>query len=107
MNVRELVSIPACFKPTTARNAMEKERSKVNKDEGVKRLSRWGTGLSLACGVHCLAMPLLIAIIPAIGFSFLVHGWFEVLMLVLSVVISSCGFCWGFKKHRKIDPVFF
>ena len=56
----------------------------------------------IACAIHCLAMPILIVVLPAIGSTFLFHSWFEYLFLGIGVLFSLLSLCWGYKYHRKL-----
>ena len=57
--------------------------------------------LSGICIVHCLAIPLLVAVLPvaalSLGGDAHFHGW----MLGLAVPTSLAGFYFGYRIHRK------
>ena len=65
------------------------------------RLERLSAGLSLACAIHCMAMPLLLSIVPlAATFS----SWgarAETFLLGGSSVLAAANLCWGFRIHRR------
>ena len=60
--------------------------------------------LSAVCIVHCLAIPLIVAILPiaALGLG---GGHFHGLMLWLVVPVSAVGFALGYRVHRRMDVV--
>jgi hypothetical protein len=62
---------------------------------------RIGMGLSLACAIHCVATPLLVALLPLAGTSFLVEEQIEATLILVSVTFSAGNLCWGFRLHRK------
>jgi hypothetical protein len=64
-----------------------------------------GTIASLSCAVHCMAMPLLIAVLPVVGISFLADGRFDRWMLLIGVLLPLPDLCWGFRKHKSIKAV--
>lgn len=65
---------------------------------------RIAIALSALCIVHCLAIPLLVAVLPlaAIGLGV---GHFHGLMLWLVVPVSALGFALGLRVHRRWDVV--
>ena len=58
--------------------------------------------LSGICIVHCLAIPLLVAVLPvaalSLGDDAHFHGW----MLGLAVPTSLAGFYFGYRIHRLV-----
>lgn len=64
-------------------------------------IHRAGTFASLTCAIHCMLTPILIALLPLIGGSFLVNGRFDRWMLLVGVLLPLPDLCWGFRKHRS------
>lgn len=69
------------------------------------RLDQVGMTASIACAIHCAALPFLITTLPLWGLSFLAHSWVEVSMICLSLVIGTWSLARSFPKHKKILPV--
>jgi hypothetical protein len=67
----------------------------------LKYVHATGAVLSFSCGIHCLAMPIVIALIPALTISYRVNT----LILVVSTLLSLASLCWGFKKHTRLSPL--
>jgi hypothetical protein len=65
------------------------------------RVDQVGVGLSLACAIHCMAFPLLVAVLPLVGLGFLVQGPTEVLLVLTSLGMAAGSLCWGFRLHRR------
>ena len=57
--------------------------------------------LSAICIVHCLAVPVLVALLPVAAVSFGDDQHFHGLMLWLVVPTSVLGFALGFRLHRR------
>lgn len=59
-------------------------------------------GLSGLCLVHCLALPLLIALFPLVGasFSLIDHTTFHQLILVAVIPTSALALGSGYRRHR-------
>ena len=63
-----------------------------------------GIAASLACAIHCAAMPFLIAYLPALGLSFLADESFHQWMSVACLVLALIAFIPGWRKHRRWLP---
>lgn len=57
--------------------------------------------LSAVCIVHCLAVPVLVAVLPIAAISFGGDAHFHALILWLVVPTSVVGFGFGFRIHRR------
>jgi hypothetical protein len=68
-------------------------------------LDRIAITLSTICIVHCLAMPLVIAMLPIAAVTFGSDGHFHALMLWLVVPTSAVGFALGYRVHAKAGIV--
>ena len=61
-----------------------------------------GFGTSLACVIHCAALPVVLALVPISGLQILHNVWIEYLMLLFSFSIASISLLHGyFKYHRQ------
>lgn len=69
------------------------------------RLDQVGMTASIACAVHCAALPFLITTLPLWGLSFLAHSWVEVSMICLSLLIGTWSLARSYPKHKKMLPV--
>jgi MerC mercury resistance protein len=58
--------------------------------------------LSTICIVHCLAVPVLVAVLPFAAISLGDNGHFHGLMLWLVVPTSVLGFGFGLRVHGRI-----
>jgi len=67
-------------------------------------LDRLGMSASLACAVHCAALPLLLAAMPAIGLAWLDSAWVDWTMVALAAVIALRAHRGGFRLHRSCLP---
>lgn len=70
-----------------------------------KYFDRVAIALSTICIVHCLAMPLVIAVLPIAAFTFGGDGHFHSLMLWFVVPTSVLGFGLGMRVHRRTDII--
>jgi MerC mercury resistance protein len=71
----------------------------------MEKVGKVGAGLSVACGIHCMLMPVLIAVLPLMGLGFFVHGWFEIGLMVSAIVLTLANLCWGVWQHRNVLPM--
>ena len=70
----------------------------------VRALDRAGMSASLACAVHCVVLPLLLAALPAIGLAWLDSPWVDWTMVVLATLIALRAHRGGFLVHRRCLP---
>jgi hypothetical protein len=57
--------------------------------------------LSAACAIHCLLMPLVVALLPLVGTSGLVlGGTTELLLSALVLVSGTASLVLGYRRHR-------
>ena len=60
-----------------------------------------GACLSFACAIHCMAMPLLITILPLIGLGFLTNERAEVVLITIAIGLAIGSLAWGVRHHRS------
>ena len=66
-----------------------------------------GIWISSICAFHCLALPVLLPMIPLIASSFFAEVWFERMILSISILIGFIGLFIGFYKyHRQLYPLY-
>jgi hypothetical protein len=63
--------------------------------------------LSTICIVHCLAVPIVVAVLPIAAITLADDAHFHALMLWLVVPTSAVGFALGFRVHRRWGIVAF
>jgi hypothetical protein len=66
-----------------------------------ERLGRVSNGLSALCLIHCLALPFLVGVIPAIGLSFLQTEAAEKMIVWGAVALSLFSLCGGLRRHGR------
>jgi len=69
-------------------------------------LDQLGITTSVACAIHCAALPFFITTLPLWGLEFLAHSWVELSMICLSLIIGIFSLVSSYPKHKKIVPVF-
>lgn len=67
------------------------------------------TGLlaSIACAIHCAAMPLVISYLPILGLSWLADPDFHRVMAIVCFALALSAFLPGWKRHGSITPTLF
>lgn len=78
-------------------------------DELANNQSSWfdrlGAGLGIACAIHCLAMPLLIGVLPFLGLTWLasetMESWFAAVLIMTALI----GVLWGMKRHGSLRVI--
>jgi hypothetical protein len=67
----------------------------------LETVDRFGVYVSAACALHCLALPLLLAGVPAVGILVLIGEGLEMFLGIGAVLLAVACLCWGFRIHRK------
>ena len=68
-------------------------------------LDRTGITASIACAIHCAALPLIATLLPLWGLEFLANPFVEFLMLSLSVVIGFIALFSSYRTHHQKLPI--
>lgn len=63
-----------------------------------------GITLSLTCLVHCLALPLLIVLAPALGTWIATPEWLHAAILMLVLPAATFAMKDGWRRHRRMAP---
>ena len=61
---------------------------------------RVGATASFLCAIHCASWPLLLALLPALGSSFLASEWLERGFVVFATLLALSSLLAGFRWHR-------
>ncbi|MBN1240476.1 MAG: MerC domain-containing protein [Gammaproteobacteria bacterium] len=72
-----------------------------------RHFDRIAIALSTICIVHCLAVPIVVAVLPVAAITFADDTHFHALMLWLVVPTSAVGFTLGYRVHRRWSIVAF
>lgn len=64
-------------------------------------VDRVGVWTSTACAIHCLLMPVLILLLPAMSSIFIIGHGVEWIFALVALVAALGTLCWGFSIHRK------
>lgn len=83
------------------------------KESGVKKgkkkeamsKDKIGIMLSVGCMVHCILTPLILPLLPLIGFTFKHSPWIHIMLALIIGVIAYITFDLGFKKHHSPLPM--
>ena len=71
------------------------------------RFDRLGATASFLCAVHCAALPLVIATLPAIGLGFLANHRFEHGFVAFASVLALTTLIVGFRRHHRFRAFWF
>ena len=90
------------------RNFMTLEFDVVSAGETVpqRAWADWaGMIASIGCAIHCAAMPLVFAYLPALGLSWLADEGFHRVMAIVCFGLAMAAFLPGWRKHRSFAPI--
>lgn len=74
-----------------------------NNPATLDRLGIWMSGL---CALHCLALPVLIPLLPIISSAFFAQVWFERLILSASLLMGAIALFYGASRyHGRFYPM--
>jgi hypothetical protein len=72
-----------------------------------RHADRVGATASFLCAIHCAALPLVIAVLPAIGLGFLANHKFERGFVAFASVLALTTLFLGFRRHRQFRAFWF
>lgn len=70
-----------------------------------ERLDHLGIVASLACAIHCAALPLVLTVLPMVGLEVLANVWVEISMICLSLIVGIYSLSSSYPRHKKIQPI--
>mgnify|MGYP001216167990 CR=1 FL=1 len=70
-------------------------------------LDKVGASASLLCVAHCLAMPLVITVLPFVGLTFFASEPFEIMAILFSLSMATLSLCWGTRIHGEWRTLLF
>jgi hypothetical protein len=83
------------------------DTNSVSQDTDNTLYDKAGIWISSICAFHCLALPVLLPMVPLIASSFFAEVWFERMILSISILIGFIGLFIGFYKyHRQLYPLY-
>jgi hypothetical protein len=68
-------------------------------------LEALGIGASIACLVHCLAVPVIVAMLPVVSVAIPVPETFHLVALLLAVPATAVALYLGYRRHRLGWPL--
>jgi hypothetical protein len=68
-------------------------------------IDRIGFMASAMCAVHCLAMPVVMVLLPYAGMIYLEDENFEKGFIILSCFLGLTSICFGINKHKRVWPL--
>jgi hypothetical protein len=69
------------------------------------RLDQLGMGASIACAIHCAALPIIATSLPLLGLEFMANTWIEIAMILFSALIGTLSIFGTYMKHNNILPI--
>lgn len=72
----------------------------MNSSPAKGHIDKISIGLSALCAVHCLVLPVVAGLLPALAAVTASHSHFHVLMLVLVIPLSGLALGAGWLRHR-------
>ncbi len=68
---------------------------------GPSWLDRWGIVISSICLVHCLALPVLIALLPAVAPLLPPDNWVHPVLIGMALPVTGWALVRGYRLHRE------
>ena len=65
-------------------------------------IDRFGATGSLLCAIHCALLPLVIALLPALGLASLGSQGFERAFVAFATLLGVFSAVWGYRRHRAV-----
>jgi len=68
---------------------------------------RFGATASFLCAIHCALLPLVIAVLPAIGLGFLADHRYERGFIVFATLLALTSLAFGVRRHQRFGAFWF
>jgi hypothetical protein len=68
-------------------------------------VDRFGAIASSLCAIHCMVLPFVLALLPALGLSFLADHGFERCFVAFASVLASWSLLSSYRRHRRPQPL--
>lgn len=68
-------------------------------------LDQTGIAASIACAIHCAALPLVATLLPLVGLTFLANPLVEISMLSLSLCVGLLALFTAYRLHQQMLPI--
>ena len=68
---------------------------------------RFGATASFLCALHCAALPLVLALLPALGLGFLADHRFERGFVAFASLLALASLIVGFRRHQRFRAFWF
>jgi thiol:disulfide interchange protein len=65
-------------------------------------LDKWGIAISSICLVHCLALPIIIALLPALTSIIPSDGWVHGILIGFAFPVTGLALWRGYRQHQDI-----
>ena len=85
---------------------LQPRRSFLHSPNASKSLDRIGATGSMVCAVHCAALPLLLALMPAVGAG-LAGAGFEIGFILFASAMALSSLILGYRRHRALRALLF
>ena len=81
------------------------EADAIDPDLPLSRLDRLGMLVSSLCLVHCLALPLMIAALPALGNTLPSDAMIHSALILVALPVTGYALLRGYRTHRRTPPL--
>lgn len=72
-----------------------------------RRADRIGAIASFLCAIHCALLPLVLAVLPALGLGFLADHRFEHAFIAFASLLALTTLIVGFRRHQRFRAFWF
>ena len=66
-----------------------------------------GVALSFICGIHCLVVPIVLVMLPSLGWSIHANESYETIMVLLIIGLATMALVRGYLNHRRWQVIIF
>jgi hypothetical protein len=77
----------------------------VDPDLPLSRVDRLGMVVSSLCLIHCLALPLIIAVLPALAGTLPSDAMVHSTLILIALPVTGYALLRGYRTHRRARPL--
>lgn len=96
-----------CYNLTMSSDPARHRPATASRNTLAHLADRFGATASFLCAIHCALLPLVVAVLPVLGLSFLADHRYEQGFIVFATALALTSLFVGFRRHQRFGAFWF